>query len=164
MSSQTGRLDREQIAFNIDLPLDVDLSWRAGLEASEADLKKAMQHGHVHAADLCAVIQMLPNKQRPLRSAVAFGATLPPLVFGAGAYVHGPMLGLQNNTLNYELPVLAVASVIRSMAPGRAECGLTPAQGSAQQGGQRKPTSASHLLRGKRALGPKRSRPVGPSV
>ena len=41
-----------------------------------------------------------------------------PLVFGAGAYVRGPMRGLQNNTLRRELVVLALVSLIRSMAPG----------------------------------------------
>ena len=45
------------------------------------------------------------------------GSTLPPLAFTAGAFVHGPMIGLHNNTTRYELAVLAVASIVRSLAP-----------------------------------------------
>ena len=59
-----------------------------------------------------------PTKPRPIHQAGAYGVALPPLVFGAGAYVHGSKRGLQNNTHRHELIVLAVASLIRSMAPG----------------------------------------------
>ena len=115
-SDGPGPLDRCQLAYNLDLPCDIDLGCFQPASRQEADLKKAMSFGHVLASDLCSVIQTLPTKPRPIHHGV-YGVALPPLVFGAGAYVHGPMRGLQNNTLQHELVVLALASLIRSMAP-----------------------------------------------
>ena len=117
-SDGPGPLDRCQLAYNLDLPCDIDLGCFQPASRQEADLKKAMSFGHVLASDLCSVLQTLPTKPRPIHQAGVYGVALPPLVFGAGGYVHGPMRGLQNNTLRHELVVLALASLIRSMAPG----------------------------------------------
>ena len=67
--------------------------------------------------DLEAVLVTLPSKTRAHHLADTMGSTLPPLAFSAGAFVHGPMIGLHNNTTRHELAVLAVASIVRSLAP-----------------------------------------------
>ena len=89
-SDGPGPLDRCQLAYNLDLPCDIDLGCFQPASRQEADLKKAMSFGHVLASDLCSVIQTLPTKPRPIHQAGVYGVALPPLVFGAGAYVHGP--------------------------------------------------------------------------
>ena len=73
--------------------------------------------GHIYTPDLEAVLVTLPSRSRAHHLTDTMGSTLPPLAFSAGAYVHGPMIGLHNNTTRYELAVLAVASIVRSLAP-----------------------------------------------
>ena len=117
-SDGPGPVDRSELAYTLALPCEVDLGCFQPATQQEASLKKAPSLGHVLATDLCSVIQTLPTKPRSIHQTDVYGAVLPPLVFGAGAYVHGPMRGLQNNTLRHELVVLALVSLIRSMAPG----------------------------------------------
>ena len=56
-SDGPGPLDRGQLAYNLDLPCDIDLGCFQPATRPEADLKKAMTLGHVLASDLCSVIQ-----------------------------------------------------------------------------------------------------------
>ena len=84
MSDGPGPLARCQLAYNLDLPCDIDLGCFQPASRQEADLKRAMHYGHVLATDLCSVIQTLPTKPRPIHQAEAYGVVLPPLVFGAG--------------------------------------------------------------------------------
>ena len=69
-------------------------SYLGCFQQQETSLKKALSLGHVLATDLCSVLQTLPWAS--INQTDVYGAVLPPLVFGAGAYVHGPMRGLQD--------------------------------------------------------------------
>ena len=128
VSDGPGPVDRSELAYNLALPCEVDLVCFQPANQKEASLKKALSLGHVFAMDLCSVIQTLPTKPRSIHQTDVYGSVLPPLVFGAGAYVHGPMRGLQNNTLRHLLVVLALVSLTRSMVPGHKFSSLTVLQ------------------------------------
>ena len=46
-----------------------------------------------------------------------FGSRLLPRAFNAGAYIHGPHSGLHGTTMEYEIPVLLLTSVVRGTRP-----------------------------------------------
>ena len=115
MTDGPGPIARVPLAYNVYLQYKLNLAYFQ--PATSARLKKALQQGHVNMPDLGAVLATLPSKSRPHHLSDSMGSTLPPLAFSTGAYVYGPMIGLHNNTTRYELPVLAVASIIRSLAP-----------------------------------------------
>ena len=111
MTDGPGRITRGPLAYNVCLPYALDLACFQPATPEEATLRKSLRLGHE------AVLVTLPSRSRAHHLTDSMGSTLPPLAFSAGAYVHGPMIGLRNNTTRYELAVLAVASIVRSLAP-----------------------------------------------
>ena len=117
MTDGPGPIARCPLAYNVCLPYELDLACFQPATPEEASLKKSLHQGHVNVPDLEAVLASLPSKTRAHHLVDSMGSTLPPLAFTAGAFAHGPMIGLHNNTTRYELAVLAVASIVRSLAP-----------------------------------------------
>ena len=117
-SDGPGLLDRCELAYNLDLPCDIDLAvFNLRLSRRRASRKR------------CALDTFWPRTCAPsykpsplsLDRFIRLRCTALPYPLwslGQGHTYTAPVRGLQNNTLRHELVVLALASLIRSMAPG----------------------------------------------
>ena len=106
-----------QICYNTLMPPSVDLDCFQPRTRLEADAKKALSQGMVLGEILARLTEELPSSLRAVHGDPPFGSRLLPRAFNAGAYIHGPHSGLHGTTMEYEIPVLLLTSVVRGMRP-----------------------------------------------
>ena len=120
VSSFRWRLQLPQIYYNTLLPENVDLGCFQPRSSLEADAKKALLRGLMPGDLVARLAEELPSSLRSIHGCGNFGSRLAPKAFTAGAFIHGPHAGLHTVTMEYELAVLVLVSVVRGMRPGMA--------------------------------------------
>ena len=108
------------ICYNTLLPENVDLGCFQPKTAIESEAKKALMRGLMPGELVASMVDMLPSSTRSIHGLDHFGSCLAPRAFTAGAFIHGPYAGLHTVTMEYELAVLMLVSVVRGMRPDMA--------------------------------------------
>ena len=106
-----------ELCYNTMLPANVDLGCFQPRCCLEAAAKKALARGMVDGELIARMVDVLPNSVWSIHKYDNFGSKLSPRAFTAGAYIHGPHAGMHMATLEYEILVLVLISVVRSMRP-----------------------------------------------
>ena len=100
-----------QIQYNTLLPDNIDLGCFQPRSFLESEAKKSLLRGLIDGALVAGLINELPTSFRGIHGGDNFGSQLPPRVFNAGAFIHGPHAGLHLCTLANELPVFSACFV-----------------------------------------------------
>ena len=111
------QLQLPQIYYNTLLPENVDLGCFQPRSSLEAEAKKALLRGLMPGDLVASLADALPSSLRSIHGCGNFGSSLAPRAFTAGAFIHGPHAGLHTVTMEYELAVLVLVSVVRGMRP-----------------------------------------------
>ena len=105
------------LCYNSILPVNVDLGCFQPRSCLEAAAKKALARGMIAGELIAMMVDELPNSLRSIHRCGNFGSKLSPKAFTAGAYIHGPHAGMHLATLEFEILVLVLISVVRGMRP-----------------------------------------------
>ena len=108
------------IYYNTLLPENVDLGCFQPRSALESETKKALLRGLMPGELVASMVDMLPSSTRSIHGLDNFGSCLEPRAFTAGAFIHGPHAGLHTVTMENELAVLVLVSVVRGVRPDMA--------------------------------------------